>query len=97
MQAILADIDTAPIDEKLRATLRMLRKLTVEHAVSADDMRTVLATGVTKAQIQDALAVCFAFNIMDRVADAFEFHVGPRSHFDAGATMLLRRGYSNRK
>lgn len=94
---MLADLDSAPIDDKLRATLRMLRTLTVEHTVSADDMRTVLATGVTKAQIRDALAVCFAFNVMDRLADTFEFHVGPRSHFDAGATMLLRRGYGSRK
>jgi alkylhydroperoxidase family enzyme len=94
---VLADIESAPIDDKLRATLRMLRKLTVEHAVSADDMRTLLAAGVTKAQIEDALAVCFAFNVIDRLADTFEFEVGPRSHFDAGATMLLRRGYANSK
>ncbi len=97
MQAVLADLDSAPIDEKLRATLRMLRKLTTEHAVSPEDMRTLLAAGVTKPQIEDALAVCFAFNIIDRIADTFEFHVGPRSHFDAGATLLLRRGYANSK
>jgi alkylhydroperoxidase family enzyme len=94
---VLADVETAPIDDKLRATLKTLRKLTKEHVVSADDMRALLALGVTRAQIQDALAVCFAFNVIDRLADTFEFHVGPRSHFDAGATMLLRRGYANSK
>ena len=35
----LADLETAPIEEPLRATLRMLGKLTREHAVTADDMR----------------------------------------------------------
>ena len=73
--------------------MRLLRKLTKEHAVTADDIKTVLATGVTRAQIEDALAVCFAFNVIDRLADTFEFHVGPREHFDAGAKMLLSRGY----
>lgn len=90
---MLADLESAPIDDKLRATLRLLRKLTRDHAVTPDDMKAVLATGVTKSQIEDALAVCFAFNVIDRIADTFEFEVGPRAHFDAGAKMLLARGY----
>ena len=93
VDAVLADLDSAPIDDKLRATLRLLRTLTKQHAVTADDMRAVLATGVTKSQIEDALAVCFAFNVITRLADAFEFEVGPRAAFDAGARHLLKRGY----
>src|SRR5258708_11717379 len=31
--AVLSDLETAPIDEPLRATLRMLRRLTEEHAI----------------------------------------------------------------
>lgn len=90
---MLADVDTAPIDDKLRATLKLLSKVTKEGVVTADDMRVVLAIGVTKQQIKDALAVCFAFNVIDRLADTFEFFVGPRAHFDAGAKHLLTRGY----
>ncbi|HSD88326.1 MAG TPA: hypothetical protein VLB44_12450 [Kofleriaceae bacterium] len=90
---MLADVDAAPIDDKLRATLKLLRKVTKEASVTPDDMRAVLATGVTKQQILDALAVCFAFNVITRLADTFQFYVGPRSHFDAGAKMLLSRGY----
>jgi hypothetical protein len=56
-------------------------------------MRAALEAGATKQQIRDALAVCFAFNVLARLADTFEFEVGPRSHFDAGAKMLLSRGY----
>lgn len=67
--------------------------MTKESSVTPDDMRAVLATGVTKQQIVDALAVCFAFNVITRLADTFAFYVGPRSHFDAGAKMLLSRGY----
>ena len=43
--AALSDLETAPVEEPLLATLRLLRKLTREHAVDADDMRAVLAAG----------------------------------------------------
>jgi len=93
VSAVLADLETAPIDEPLRATLRLLGKLTAEHAVNADDIRAVLAAGVSREQIEDALAVGFAFNTTDRLADAFGFFVpGPKA-FEAGAKFLLRRGY----
>ena len=93
VSAVLSDLETAPIDEPLRATLRMLGKLTREQAVTADDMRAVLAAGVSREQIEDALAVSFAFNTTDRLADAFGFFVpGPKA-FEAGAKFLLRRGY----
>jgi uncharacterized peroxidase-related enzyme len=91
--AALADPDTAPISEPLRATLRMLAKLTRTHTVDADDMRAVLAAGATRAQIEDALAVSLAFNVTDRLADSFAFSVpGPKA-FQAGAKFLLARGY----
>lgn len=73
--------------------MRLLRKLTAEHAVSSDDMKAVLAAGVTKRQIEDALAVCFCFNVLDRLADAFHFHVPGPEAFAAGAKFLLWRGY----
>jgi len=91
--ATLADLETAPIEEPLRATLRMLRELTREHSVNADDMRVVLDAGVGRQQITDALAVCLAFNITDRLADAFDFEVARPAAMDAGARYLLKRGY----
>jgi hypothetical protein len=49
--------------------------------------------GVSRQQIEDALAVCFSFNTISRLADAFGFWVpGPRA-FEAGAKYLLARGY----
>jgi alkylhydroperoxidase family enzyme len=94
VQAVLADLDHAPIGEPLRATLAFLRKVTREHqSVTSDDVRALLALGVTRAQIEDALNVGFAFNVITRLADAFEFEVGSRASFDAGARHLLSRGY----
>ena len=93
VSAALSDLDTAPIEEPLRVTLRLLGKLTREHAVDANDMRAALAAGVSRQQIDDALAVCFAFNSMNRLADAFEFLVPGPEAFEAGAKFLLARGY----
>ncbi|MEZ4667736.1 MAG: carboxymuconolactone decarboxylase family protein [Anaerolineae bacterium] len=93
VSAVLSDLETAPIEEPLRATLRMLGKLTREHTVDVNDMREVLAAGVSNEQIEDALAVCFAFNTTTRLADAFEFHVPGPEGFEAGAKHLLSRGY----
>jgi uncharacterized peroxidase-related enzyme len=93
VSAVLANLETASIEEPLRATLRLLGKLTREHAVTAGDMLAVLSAGVSREQIEDALAVCFAFNTTNRLADAFGFFVpGPKA-FEAGAKFLLRRGY----
>jgi len=93
VQAVLADLQSAPIEEPLRATLRMLGKLTAEGSVSADDMREVLSAGASAQQIEDALAVCLAFNTTDRLADAFGFVVLSPEGFEAGAKYLLKRGY----
>jgi alkylhydroperoxidase family enzyme len=95
VQAVLADLETAPIAEPLRATLRFLRTVTLEHArVTADDVRPLLALGVTRAQIEEALNVCFAFNVITRLADTFNFELRTREAADAGADRLLRRGYN---
>jgi AhpD family alkylhydroperoxidase len=93
VQAVLSDLESAPIEEPLLATLRMLGKLTSEGTVSAGEMREVLAAGASRQQVEDALAVCVAFNTTDRLADAFGFEVLSQDGFDAGAKYLLRRGY----
>ena len=91
--AVLSELETAPIEEPLRATLRMLGKLTREHKVDVNDMRALLAAGVSRQQIEDALAVCFAFNTTTRLADAFEFSMPGPMGFEVGAKYLLARGY----
>jgi hypothetical protein len=50
---------------------RMLRKLTRDHAVNANDVRGLLGAGVSCEQIEDALAVCVTFNTIDRLSRSF--------------------------
>jgi len=93
VSACLTDVETAGIEEPLRATLLMLGKLTRERAVNADDMRAVLTAGASRQQVEDALAVCFSFNVIGRLADAFGFFVPGPEAFESGAKYLLARGY----
>jgi len=53
----------------------------------------VLSAGVSHRQIGDALAVSFAFDTTDRLANAFPFDVLSQEGFEAGAKYLLKRGY----
>lgn len=91
--AVLSDLETAPIEEPLRATLRLLRKLTQEGTITPDEVRAALGSGATREQIEDALAVCFSFNVTNRLADIFGFSMLDQEAFDAGAKVLLSRGY----
>lgn len=92
VDAVIKDIATAPIDDKLRATLLVLAKVTRE-TVTAQDLEGLLALGVTRSQIKDALGVAWCFNVITRLADTFQFEVGSQASFDASAKSLLTRGY----
>ncbi len=92
VSALLCDLD-AVTDMPLRATLLMLCMLTREHTVNAEDMRAVLAAGASRQQILDALAVCFSFNVIGRLADSFGFSVPGPEAFESGAKYLLAHGY----
>jgi uncharacterized peroxidase-related enzyme len=93
VMAALTNLDVAAIDEPLRATLQMLRRLTLHHTIGVDDVRVALAAGASKQQLADALAVAFAFNVTNRLADAFGFSVPGPGTFRAGAKFLLAHGY----
>jgi uncharacterized peroxidase-related enzyme len=91
--AALAGLESAPLEEGLRATLRMLGKLTRDGQLAAADVRGALDAGVSRQHIEDALAVCYAFNVTNRLANAFGFEIMSPEGFQAGARYLLRRGY----
>ncbi len=91
--AALSGLEHATSREPLRATLRMLDKLARERTVTSGDMRTVLQAGASRQQVEDALAVAFAFNTTARLAEAFGFAIPPAEAMEAGAKFLLARGY----
>jgi hypothetical protein len=54
-------------------------------------MEAVRVTGVTGQAILDAINICAAFNLIDRVADALGFEIPESSA--RGAASQLKRGY----
>jgi hypothetical protein len=62
--------------------------------VSRADAERVLATGVSRAALEDAIAVCALFNMIVRLADALGFDVPPYESFLARADAMLASGYA---
>jgi uncharacterized peroxidase-related enzyme len=70
LQALLDDVDTAPVDERMRPVLRYVRKLTqTPSRVTPDDAKAILAAGWQEQALHDAAAVCGLFNLMNRLVD----------------------------
>jgi hypothetical protein len=75
-------------------TLAFLEKVTLRpEELSPEDGRTLGAAGVSDQAVKEALMVCFCFNLIDRLADAFGWHVQTQEEFAADARTLLKRGY----
>jgi alkylhydroperoxidase family enzyme len=93
-QAIQDDYTTAPISEPLRATLGFVRKLTLDPAsVGPSDAELVLAAGVGRDALEDAIAVCALFSMIVRLADSLGFDVPPYETFLDRADAMLASGY----
>ena len=89
MQAILADYETAPIDERLRATLHFLATL---------DPSRALAAGVSREALRDAVEVKAGFDLITRFADTIGATPGSgcgltREQVLAHGTGFYERGY----
>ena len=91
---MLADYRTATIADGLRATLGFLEKVTwrPDDVVPAD-AQAVLAAGVSRAALDDALRVMFLFNVYVRLADTLGWAIPTPDDFRRSAQMLLKRGY----
>ena len=93
---MLADHRSAAIDPGLRATLDLLQKVTLTPAeIAPGDVETVRAAGVSDEAIEDALAVCACFNLIDRIADSLGFDLPSREDHAAYAPAFLAEGYGN--
>jgi hypothetical protein len=64
-------------------------------ALTPDDARAVMATGVERAALVDAIHVSYLFNIYDRLADSMGWHVPDPAlgSYNRGARRMLMHGY----
>ena len=91
---MIADYKTAQISEPLRAMLKLLERFTLEpDELTADDVRPVLATGVSREAIRDAFYVAFLFNTYDRLADTLGWELPDARYYPKAGQFLLKKGY----
>jgi len=94
MGAVLKDYRTAPLDERMQATLRLLETFTLRpDQLGPADVRAVLATGVTREMIRDAFYVAFLFNGYDRLADTLGWELPDPKYYAKAGKFLLKKGY----
>jgi alkylhydroperoxidase family enzyme len=93
VEAVYADWRTAPLDERVRAALGIIDAL-AHGDVTPEAIAHARAAGLSDDDIEDAVAVCATFHIIDRLADAFDFALPDEDGTDAAVRVLLRRGYS---
>ena len=94
VESILSDYRSAPIDERLRATLAFLEKLVLAPGEVTDaDAERARAAGASNRALREAAYVGFGFGVMDRLADAFDFEPETGRALVWTSRILLRLGY----
>jgi len=91
---VLDDYRRAPIDDKLRAMLGFLDKLTLRpDEIKSADVALLRAAGWPDEAIEKAIYVCFCFCVMDRLADTFGFQLETEKGLKWVARILLGPSY----
>ena len=94
-EAVKRDWRSAPVDDKLRATLGFVEKLTLwPTELSAEDAAAVRAAGVSPEALVDAIHVAALFNMIVRLADSLGWDVPEFEEFHARADRMLAGGYT---
>jgi uncharacterized peroxidase-related enzyme len=92
--AVVTNWRTARVDDRVRATLGLLEKLTLTpDEVGPLDAGAVLDAGVSPEAIRDAIEVCALFNTINRVADGLDFALPTTADRAFNTWVLLKVGY----
>jgi len=84
----------AGFEPRVAATLELLEKATLSPGTLVrSDIEKVLAAGVSESGIVDALYVCFVFNTINRLANAFGFEWETDTDAVKSAAIRQRIGY----
>ena len=70
IEQLVADVDIAPVEARLRPLLQYARKLTLEPArMTQRDADAVFAAGWAEAELHDAVLTVCLFNFMNRLLE----------------------------
>jgi alkylhydroperoxidase family enzyme len=94
-QAVQKDWRTAPVTDRVRATLGFLEQLTLRPGdVTRADAAAVLSAGVNEEALADAIHIAALFSMIVRLADSLGWYVPPSPQFEARAPQMLASGYT---
>ena len=89
------DWRTAPVSEQVRAALAFIEKQTLHpEELTEADAEAAYAAGVSKQALRDAAAVSALFNMIVRLADAFDWAVPEWDRLMQRAPAMLEGGYA---
>ena len=87
------DLESAPLDDRLRAALRYVGKLTQTPSKITDaDADAFYAAGWDERALHDAVAVCALFNMMNRLVEGWGIQADD-DYFELSSERLQKGGY----
>jgi uncharacterized peroxidase-related enzyme len=90
---VLADWRSADFDERITVAFALLEATADADAPHDDAIAAARSAGLSDAAILDVLAVGFVFDLVNRLADAFDFSFGNEDRRLAEARALVRIAY----
>ncbi len=76
VEAVLADWESAQVDERIRAALRLIEVMTLRpQEIDSRLIDEIQTKGLTVFEIEELAAVAFHFNFINRAADAINFPI----------------------
>jgi uncharacterized peroxidase-related enzyme len=92
---LIDDIDTAPVDEKLKPILRYVRKLTRGPTrVRQEDVNAIFAAGWNEEAFYHVVSICGLFNYYNRLIEGYGVKSTPEYRKRVGER-LAEQGYTS--
>jgi uncharacterized peroxidase-related enzyme len=93
VEALMSDLDAAPIEARMRPLLAYAKKLTLTPArMTQADADAVFAAGWSERALHDVILTTCLFNFMNRLLDGHGVTGGPEIYADRGKG-LKEHGY----
>lgn len=92
LDAVLADVSTAPIDAAMKPILHYVAKLTrTPSKMTEADATAVYEAGWSERALFDAVMVCATFNMMNRILEGTGITAYPQNPAEVSDADLARR------
>ncbi len=93
LEGLMANVDAAPVDKRLKPIFKFLQKLTLtSYKMIQADADAIYAEGWDERALHDVIMVCCCFSFMNRLADGHSLNSDP-ALFKMRAKRHAEEGY----